>query len=436
MSARFDVLLRSYVAARRRFLSLRGEELVRFQDRKAQQAVEYARTHSPFFREHLSAWKAGQWREMATVDKALMMARFDDYNTADIRREEAMAVALRAERERNYSSTLRALTVGLSSGTSGHRGLFLISPQEQAAWGGHMLARLEPRLRAGGYRVAFFLRSNNNLYQSLRNPWIDFRYYDLALPLADAVAALNRQQPHLLAGPPSLLGMFADAARRGELNIRPERLFSFAEVLDPEDRDRIAGAFDRRVDEAYQCTEGLLALSCPEGSLHVQEDLVVLQTEPLGDGRFTPIVTDLHRRVQPIIRYRLNDVLVFDPKPCRCGSAFRVLARIEGRCDDLCRFTGPDGLRKVFPDTLRRAILLAGTGIGEFQAVQESPGALRVHLDCEAGASYPIIAACVEKSIRRELEMLDCRVEQLEVRRGIPPPPPGSKRRRVLCVRE
>jgi putative adenylate-forming enzyme len=435
MSARrLDVLLRSYFGARRRFRRLRGQALEAYQDRKAQQIVEYARRHSRFFREYLDGWKPTQWREMPTVDKSLMMARFDDYNTAGITRDMAMDIALRAERERDFSPTVGGLTVGISSGTSGHRGLFLVGPEEQAAWAGHLLARIEPRFQVGGYRVAFFLRSNSNLYQSLRSRWVDFRYFDLTVPVGEAVATLNAQKPHLLAGPPSLLSMLAESAQRGDLRIRPERLFSFAEVLDPEDRTRIAEAFDCRVDQAYQCTEGLMALSCPRGSLHVQEDLVAVQTEPLGGGRFTPIVTDLRRRVQPIIRYRLNDVLVFDPNPCPCGSAFRVIARIEGRRDDLCRFPTWDGSCIVFPDTLRRAILLAGTGIREFLAVQERPGALRVHLDTESDASYPEIAARVEESLRRELAAVGCRIEQLDLHPGVPVVVPGTKRRRIICV--
>lgn len=435
MSARrLDVLLRSYFGARRRFRGLRAEALEAYHDRKAQQTIEYACRNSPFFREHLDGWKPTQWREMPTVDKVLMMKRFDDYNTAGISRDKAMELALRAERERDFSPTIGGLTVGLSSGTSGNRGLFLVSQEEQATWAGHLLARIEPGFRPGGYRVAFFLRSNSNLYQSLRSRWVDFRYFDLSAPVGEAVATLNAQQPQLLAGPPSLLAMLAEAAQRGELQIRPERLFSFAEVLDPEDRTRIAEAFGCRVDEAYQCTEGLIALSCPKGSLHVQEDLVALQTEPLGEGRFTPIVTDLRRRVQPIIRYCLNDVLIFDPSPCPCGSAFRVIARIEGRCDDLCCFPSSDGSRFVFPDTLRRAILLAGTGIREFLAIQERPGALRVHLETEGDASYPEIAARVEESLRRELAALGCRIEQLDLHPGVPVAVPGTKRRRIIGV--
>ena len=100
-------------------------------------------------------------------------------------------MALRAERERDFQPTLGRLTIGLSSGTSGHRGLFVAAPHEQAAWAGTILARTIHTLRRR-LRVAFFLRSNSNLYERVGGRLVQFRYFDLMLPLADAVAAAQR----------------------------------------------------------------------------------------------------------------------------------------------------------------------------------------------------------------------------------------------------
>lgn len=47
------------------------------------------------------------------------------------------------------------------------------------------------------------------------------------------------------------------------------------------------------------------------------------------------MVTDLERKAQPIIRYRLNDILVERKEPCGCGSPFLALEKIEGREDDV-----------------------------------------------------------------------------------------------------
>jgi putative adenylate-forming enzyme len=427
-------LLRHYLAARLRFRGLRGDALIRHQDRLGRAAVEFARARAPYYRDLFAGRPASDWRRFPTTDKAAMMAHFDTYNTAGVTREEAQAVALRAEADRDFSPTLRGLTVGLSSGTSGHRGLFLVSDAERAAWAGVVLARVLPALPPSGYRVAFFLRSDSNLYGGLRGRRIDFRYFDLMTPLPEAVAALNDLQPDILAGPPRLLGYLAAARRRGDLRIRPVKVVSFAEVLEPEDRERIAGAFDRPVHQAYQCTEGLLALTCPEVSLHVQEDVVAFQTEALpGDAeRVTPIVTDLYRRVQPMIRHRMNDVLVMASKPCACGSAFRVIERIEGRCDDVCEFPDAEGrLRPFFPDTIRRMVLLT-PGIADYQAVQEAPGRLRVHVEPAGDAPFDGVTAALRENVERTLAHYGCRAVGVEVERGLPSLDPRAKRRRVI----
>jgi len=436
MTPHLGTLVRHYLGARRRFHGLRGPAIARYQDRLAREAVRHARARSAYYRDLFAGWDAADWRDFPTTEKAAMMARFDDFNTAGVTQEEALAVALRAEAERDFSPTLRGLTVGLSSGTSGHRGLFLVGDEERAAWAGIVLARVLPRLPLGGYRVAFFLRSNSNLYGGLHNRLIDFRYFDLMLPLPEAVAALNDLQPHLLAGPPRLLSLLATGRARGELRVCPEKVVSFAEVLEPQDRATIESAFQQPVHQAYQCTEGLLALTCREAVLHVQEDVVALQTEPLpGDdeARVTPIVTDLHRRIQPMIRYRMKDVLTMGA-PCRCGSEFRVIARIEGRCDDVCRFPAAvGGLRPVFPDTLRRMVLLTA-GVEDYEVVQERPGDLLIRVEPAAGALFERVEATLRANVARTLAQYGCRAERVVVERGLAPLPPREKRRRVRCL--
>ena len=425
-----------FVRARWRWAHLRGGALARYQERRARQIVAYAHKHSPFYRAHWAGHDPQDWRTLPTVDKQLMMAHFDDFNTRGISREAALAVALRAERERDFQPTLDRLTIGLSSGTSGHRGLFIAAPHEQAAWAGTMLARTIHTLRRR-LRVAFFLRSNSNLYERVGGRLVLFRYFDLMLPLADAVAQLNDFQPDVLIGPPSLLGFLAASAASGGLHIRPERLISVAEVLEPHDRERITAAFGAPVEQIYQCTEGLLAVSCAAGALHIQEDVVALQLEPLpGDAeRVMPIVTDLWRTTQPIIRYRLNDLLQIDPRPCACGSAFRVIRAIEGRCDDVCYFEAlAGGTRPFFPDTIRRMILLASAQILDYQAVQERCGDLRIRLSIPDGAAFDAIAQAVRASVAATVAQYACRPPTVTIEQGIIPAVPGAKRRRVQRI--
>ena len=237
--------------------------------------------------------------------------------------------------------------------------------------------------------------------------------------------------------------MLADALVRGELCIRPERVVSVAEVLEPQDESRIANVFDVPVHQIYQCTEGLLALSCSRGSLHIQEDIVAIQLEPAAreessaspDGsapRWIPIVTDLWRHTQPIIRYRLNDVLSLSSDRCGCGSAFRVISRIEGRCDDICYLLTLSGdSRPFFPDALRRMVLLAHAGIEDYQVFQDRLGQLRVHLQAQAEMDFGKVAGALSKSVEETVRRHGCRMPDLQVERGLVRRLPDEKLRRV-----
>lgn len=427
----------NYLGARWRWATLRGERLAAFQDRRARQMVAFAQAHAPFYHERWSGRDLADWQHLPTVDKQQMMEHFAEFNTRGITRDAAMNVALEAERSRDFLPKLGDITVGLSSGTSGHRGLFLVSAAEQAAWAGLILARALQRYRTG-LRVAFFLRSNSNLYEQIGSRAIQFRYIDLMTPLEKVIPQLNAFQPHLLVGPPSLLEMLAAAREGGTLHITPERLISVAEVLEPQDKEHLMATFAVPVHQIYQCTEGLLAISCHEGSLHIQEDLVAVQCEPLpGDSnRVTPIVTDLWRRTQPIIRYRLNDVLHLDPTPCPCGSGFRVIHAIEGRCDDMFVFLTPSGEERPFyPDTIRRMVLLADIGIADYLAEQARPGHLRLALETVPGVHFADAAAAVHASITATVAHYNCREADIEIIEGVPPTAAGIKRRRVRRVK-
>ena len=104
-------------------------------------------------------------RDYPIVDKEFMMEHFQEINTVGIGREEAEEFAVRAERERNFLPKLRGVTVGLSSGTSGKRGIFLVSDEERVRWAGYILAKFLPVRIWEKCSIGFFMRADSNLYQ-------------------------------------------------------------------------------------------------------------------------------------------------------------------------------------------------------------------------------------------------------------------------------
>jgi putative adenylate-forming enzyme len=152
--------------------------------------------------------------------------------------------------------------------------------------------------------------------------------------------------------------LLAKAVEEGRLSIKPAKIISVAEVLTDEDKKYFEKVFKKKISQVYQCTEGFLGYTCECGSLHINEDVVYIEKEYLDKNRFVPIITDFIRKTQPIIRYRLNDILVEDKRPCKCGSKLLRLKKIEGRLDDVFLFDDKNGKEiTVFPDFISRVVL-------------------------------------------------------------------------------
>ncbi|MDX2068932.1 MAG: adenylate synthase [Haliscomenobacter sp.] len=374
--------------------------LERFQQRKWQRFRKKILSHSPFYRE-LAQQKA-DLADFPMMNKATFMANFDQINTLGIQREEAMQLALKAEVERDFSPELKGATVGLSTGTSGTRGLFLVSATERAQWTAMVLRRVVPIQFFKRQKVAFFLRANSNLYSSVQSASLEFRFFDIFQPIEKLLVALADFQPHILAAQPSILSAIAEAQLAGSVNIQPHLLISFAEVLNDADKQFIQKTFAVPLREVYQCTEGFLAVTCAHGTLHLNEDIAIFEKKYLDETRFIPIITDFTRSSQPIVRYELNDVLVEKKEPCPCGSCFTALERIEGREDDILVFPGAGGeMIRVFPDLICRVIARCAEDFRAYRLRQV--GALELQLELES-EDFQAVSSTISTALHRFLQ--------------------------------
>ncbi len=353
-------------------------DLTRWQALQLNRQLAFLKLHCQYYAEY------DQLQNSPLLTKQMVMENFDQLNTVRVRLIDAMTVARESEVSRDFTPTIRTLTVGLSTGTSGKRGLFVVSPFERGFWSGYILRRMLPRGLLAKERVALFLRAGSNLYSSVSQGPIQFRYFDLKEPIESLLIKVSEFDPTVLLAPPPVLRLLAEELPR--LSIRPRRVISIADVLDGPDQTRIEAAFGQSVHQIYQATEGLLALTCNHGSIHLNEDLVYFEWESLGQGRFTPIITDLRRRSLPLVRYRLDDILRLSDDACPCGSVFSVISQIEGRRDHLLYGRSNNGrdLIPIYPDYIRGLlgdILDAQTARSEYHVRQASPVSLSVALE-------------------------------------------------------
>jgi len=306
------------------------------------------------------------------IDKAVVMADFAAFNRGRITAEAGW---------RAFETTGRWCDIGIgaSTGTSGNRALYAITSAEQDRWLGTILAKAVPRFLVEPERVAVILPQNSALYDGARQSrLLRLEFFDLRQGLESWMPALETFAPTTIVAPPRVLRHLAENSER----LKPRRLFAGAETLDPVDRTVIEARFGKKLGQIYMATEGLFAVSCAKGRLHLAEDANVFEFEPVANGLVAPLVTGFRRRFQIMARYRMNDLLRLSDCSCACGSPLRVVDEIVGRLDDVFVFERGDGARLLMtPDVMRNAVLDAARAITDFRIVREAHGGITLMLE-------------------------------------------------------
>jgi putative adenylate-forming enzyme len=208
-------------------------------------------------------------------------------------------------------------------------------------YGGYLAGKLlTPFELVNVKRIAVCLRAPSRLYDRR-----GMHFFGLQDEGRDA--AIWAFDPDVLIAPSQVLLQLA-ANPQGLRSLR--HLYYGAETLNAAERNFVERQLGHRPEPIYQATEGFLGAPCRLGTLHLNEDSFIIETEALGQGRFRPIITDLLRRTQLVIRLRLDDVL--RATTCTCGSPLMAVQPIEGRISDIWRWKS----QTVFPGDVEAAV--------------------------------------------------------------------------------
>lgn len=294
--------------------------------------------------------------ELPIIEKADLMGAFDQYNVPRITAQSAWQAL-------SSGDQIGEMIVGASTGTTGNRGLFVISQQEQYRWLGTILAKTMADMVWQPQRVAIILPRNTSLYDSAnRTRHLDLRFFDITQGVEAWINALSQFNPTVVVAPPRILRHLAET----DVPLSPKRVFSAAETLDSIDETIITDRFGSPLRQIYMATEGLFAVSCKHGTLHLAEDSVFFELETVHGGLVSPIVSCFQRETQIMARYRMNDLLRLSATPCPCGSSLTAVSEVVGRTDDTFDF----GATFVTPDVIRDAVVQAHPDIADFRVVQ------------------------------------------------------------------
>jgi len=320
------------------------------------------------------------------LDKAQVMAQFDAFNTLKLD-------AGRAWRALEAGDPPPGFDIGCSTGTSGNRGLYLVSDRERFMWLGAIVAKALPDAWRRPHRVAIVLPRASRLYEAANESRLmRLRFFDLREGLDAIGAALAAFAPTVVVAPPKALRWMAEH----DVAIAPAHLYAGAEVLDAPDRAVIEARYRLRLGQIYMATEGLLGVTCRFGTLHLAEDTTLFELEPVGERLVSPLITDFMRRTQVMARYRMNDVLRLAPLPCPCGCAMQAVEEVVGRRDDCFELPAREGGRTILitPDVLRNAILAADARIADFRLRQIGENEVELLLPLDAPA--PVLDAATQ----------------------------------------
>lgn len=357
------------------------------------------------------------------MNKSLLIENLGLCNSQGLQKQQILDFVTENETQRNFSRRLRGISIGMSSGTSGNKGIEMVSAEEEAALRAIFFARF-PYDFIWGERIkmAFILRVSSPAFR------LDFLghklfYVNPLQPLAEVVGQLNSIQPNILSAPPSYLALLAGEQKAGRLAIQSKMILSYAEVLDALTRRNISQVFPGQLMEIYKATEGAIGMPCAHGSLHVNEDVVYLETLnedyspcPPGQACTRLLVTDLIKRTLPVIRFELNDIITLSPQSCACGSAFRVIEQIQGRRDALLIGQTAGGQTEyIMPDFIARLLITISDDIIEYQVRQLSPGQLQIFIQPAPGADQEALAANIRAGVSGVFERFNCLAPHVSV---------------------
>lgn len=365
-------------------------ELLEIQRRKLRSTVRYAFDNVPLYHR----W----FRDRGMVP--------DDVNgLSDLAR---LPILTRDEIRKSFPGdiTVRGAPVGMTLTTSGTTSSGPLRVQRGVRYSDVLLALQIRKMWVGGVRPWW----KTPLFQ-VQGPDIPFNRYTPAVVMwrlmfrsfALHVVTLRPKRIDLRAGrvrtaalefyayrpqvvqmPPTFLRRVGYMLRDEGKSLDMKLVFAGNEPLTRACRRELMDLYRCDVLDIYGATElGILGYECrAHRGIHLNSDYFAFELTrgdgPASEGESSDVVvTTLENEAMPILRYRLEDmVVVGGDEKCDCGSSLPRLARVEGRRKS--RLVAADGA--LIPASYVTESLEGRYGIRDYQVVQRKGDAILLRL--------------------------------------------------------
>jgi phenylacetate-coenzyme A ligase PaaK-like adenylate-forming protein len=353
--------------------------------------LAHAAERSPFHRRRLAGVDVDRFElaDLATLPVMTKSEMMDDL--ADVYTDRRLSLAL-VEYALDATTTspvpiLDEYFALTSGGSSGRRGVFVLDHDAGLHFSASLLRPLAAQLIAmggpppGGLPIAMIgapcaVHATGCAPDLTDHPDMPVHFLGVpaTLPLPEIVERLNQLDAPVLSGYPTMLARLAAERRAGRLRVSPLAVTSTSETLDSSLRSTISEGFGVPIVNMFGSTEGLVGTSAPDDEVLVfNSDVCITELVdennvpvPAGVASAKVLVTNLSNRVQPLIRYELNDRFVQVPGTTDNG---HLHAMVQGRSDDVLRYDGID----IHPIVVR-SVLVHTPDVIDYQVRQTRRG--------------------------------------------------------------
>ena len=381
------------------------------QQQRLRELVASVREHSPYFARHYADVPADfRLSDLPPTEKPTLLANYDDRVTDRCIHLADVLEYVNRDASKDQSRFLGDYTALRTSGSTGNPLPMVRDDYHNKIHGQLIGQRLLEGANADAMDISKHRRASVIHLSNGASSYGAFLRMKAAHPecadnllgisvlesVDSIVEKLNAFQPETMAGYPSMMVRLAVEQLQGRLHLSLKHLATSAEMLSEENFHLLREAFQCPVANNYCMTEGgeiAMTHNCPH--LHINDDWVIV--EPIDkDGNLITdpdqwsdaiLVTDLSNFVQPIIRYRVGDVVRVRPSTYDCSPL--PILQIQGRsfdnytiCGQTFNVVGIFAKAEVWP------------GLQRVQFVQTDDSTIQVRGICKTSPAEVLPSLC------------------------------------------
>lgn len=407
-----------------------------YRNQSLRSLLRYAHRHVPFQRERLAHIDLNhfQLEDIPPTTKSTMMEHFDETIAKGAVTLREVVATDNGDHRLDLPILKNGYVVHKSSGTSGKPSWMVTGLRDWAIIRGSTLGRMMRDWISVRRAAATMINpvraatvaaehAHSMTWQAFRSsdlwarPFVTSRFYPVVDSVENIVAGLNEFRPEYVHAYPTAAEMLAQyRLDGGRLDFEPAIMSVGSEALTAMAREAIHKAFPETIlVDHYGMTECLpLSTECRYRQKHLNIDYAILEPRD-AEGRPAKsdelsdhvLITNLVSKVQPIIRYRVDDSVRVNYEPCACGS---VLPRIEvfSRKGSQIHLRDDRGGWQMLSPPIVVDTMLRAQGVAQFQVIHVRQNVLEVKFIPQKGTIPADVGASIEREFANNLTRLGC----------------------------